>query len=66
MRRLKMSIGVIEITATRLETATADALDDSAPFEPPASTWGHTVEDVRNLSAVSAGDPVRVERLEDN
>jgi len=124
MRRLKMIIGSVEITARLRDTPTADAIYGSLPFtssartwgdevyfrtpvsvsreadakdviEPgelafwmegdciaigfgrtpvsehdeirlaaPTNIWGHAVEDVKTLSAVSNGDPVRVEPLD--
>ncbi len=121
MRRLRMSIGPVEITARLRDTATADAIYRALPFTSSAQTWGdevyfrtpvsvsreadardvieagelafwvegdsiaigfgrtpvsrreeirlaaptniwgHAVEDVKTLSAVKNGDPVRVE-----
>ena len=43
MRQLTMTIGEVEIRAELLETPTADALYDAAPFEAAASTWGDEV-----------------------
>jgi uncharacterized protein len=43
MRRLKMTIGGIVIHAELLETRTADALWQAAPFQARASTWGEEV-----------------------
>ncbi len=43
MRKLKMTIGGIVITAELKDTATADALYDAAPFESTARTWGEEV-----------------------
>ena len=43
MRQLKLSIGEVVIRAELLDTPTADALYDAAPFEARASTWGEEV-----------------------
>jgi uncharacterized protein len=43
MRRLKMTIGGIAIHAELLETPTAEALWQAAPFQARASTWGEEV-----------------------
>lgn len=43
MRQLEMTIGDVAIRAELLDTPTADALYDAAPFEAAASTWGDEV-----------------------
>jgi len=43
MRRLKMTIGNVALTAELFETPTADAIYASLPFESTASTWGEEV-----------------------
>ena len=43
MRRLKMTIGGVVITAELLNTPTADALYKAAPFTSRAQTWGEEV-----------------------
>ena len=43
LRQLKMTIGDVVIRAELLDTPTADALYDAAPFEARASTWGDEV-----------------------
>ena len=43
MRKLKMTIGGVEITAELFETATADAIFASLPFSSTARTWGEEV-----------------------
>jgi hypothetical protein len=43
MRRLKMTIGDVEIRAELLDTPTAGTLYEAAPFEAAASTWGDEV-----------------------
>ena len=43
MRRLKMTIGSVEITAELFDTPTADAIFDSLPFNASASLWGEEV-----------------------
>ncbi len=43
MRRLKMTIGTVVITAELFETPTADALYAAAPFTSRARTWGEEV-----------------------
>ena len=43
MRELKMTIGDVEIRAELLDTPTATALYEAAPFAASASTWGEEV-----------------------
>jgi len=43
MRKLKMTIGGIEITAELLDTPTADAIYQNLPFSSTARTWGEEV-----------------------
>ena len=43
MRKLKMIIGDVVITAELFDTPTADALYAAAPFISSASTWGEEV-----------------------
>jgi len=43
MRRLKMTIGAVEITAELFDTPTADALYAALPFTSTAQTWGEEV-----------------------
>lgn len=43
MRRLKLIIGTVELTAELFETATADAIYQSLPFTSRARTWGEEV-----------------------
>ena len=43
MRKLKMIIGGIEITAELLETPTAEAIYEKLPFSSTARTWGEEV-----------------------
>lgn len=43
MRKLKMTIGGVEIGAELFDTPTADAIFDSLPFTSTASTWGDEV-----------------------
>ncbi len=43
MRKLKMTIGSVEITAEVFDTPTADAIYDSLPFTSTARTWGEEV-----------------------
>lgn len=124
MRKVKMTIGPVALTAALLDTQTADAVWAALPFDSEARTWGEEVyfpaplspdreadardvveageiafwvegdsiaigfgrtpvsrgdeirlaapvnvwaraeTDVRELAAVTAGDPIRVERLE--
>ena len=43
MRKLKMTIGGIEITAELFDTPTADAICQNLPFSSTARTWGEEV-----------------------
>ena len=43
MRKLKMIIGGIEITAELLETPNAEAIYEKLPFSSTAHTWGEEV-----------------------
>lgn len=43
MRKLKMTIGGVEITAELFDTPTADAIHEAAPFSSTAQTWGEEV-----------------------
>ena len=43
MRKLKMTIGGIEITAALFDTPTAGAIYESLPFSSTARTWGEEV-----------------------
>lgn len=43
MRKIKMTIGGIEITAELFDTPTADAIHQSLPFTSTAQTWGEEV-----------------------
>ena len=43
MRKLKMTIGGVEITAELFDTPTADAIHGAAPFSSTAQTWGEEV-----------------------
>ncbi len=52
MKTLKMTIGDVVIRAELLETPTAQALWDAAPFASSANTWG---EEVYFATPVSCG-----------
>ena len=43
VRRVKMTIGGIEIRAALFDTPTADAIYDGSPFGSAARTWGEEV-----------------------
>ncbi len=43
MRKLKMTIGGIQITAELFDTPTADAIYQNLPFSSTARTWGEEV-----------------------
>ena len=43
MRRLRMTIGSVVISADLFDTSTADAIYDSVPFSSTASLWGEEV-----------------------
>jgi len=43
VRRLRMTIGSVVISAELFDTPTADAIYDSVPFSSSASLWGEEV-----------------------
>ena len=43
MRKFKMTIGTVVLEAELLDTPTADALWEAAPFKSKANTWGEEV-----------------------
>lgn len=43
MRRIRITVGGVELTAELLDTPTADAVYDSLPIESEARTWGEEV-----------------------
>ena len=43
MRKIRMTNGTVALTAELFDTATADAIHDSLPFESTAQTWGEEV-----------------------
>lgn len=43
MRKIRMTIGTVALTAELFDTPTADAIHDSLPFESTAQTWGQEV-----------------------
>ncbi len=43
MRKLKITIGSVELTAELLDTPTAAAIHAAVPFQSTASTWGEEV-----------------------
>ena len=43
MRKIRMTIGTVALTAELFDPATADAIHDSLPFESTAQTWGEEV-----------------------
>jgi uncharacterized protein len=56
LRQLKMTIGDVVIRAELLETPTAAALYQAAPFEGKASTWGEEVYFVTPVSIAREPD----------
>ena len=43
MRKLKITVGAVELTAELFDTPTADAIWDALPIESRAQTWGDEV-----------------------
>lgn len=43
MRKIKLTIGSVVLTAELFDTPTADALFDALPYESSAQTWGEEV-----------------------
>lgn len=56
MRKLKMSIGTVEIVAELFDTPTANAIFDSLPFSSTVSTWGDEVYFSTPVSAPREAD----------
>ena len=66
MRKLKMTIGGIEITAELFDTPTADAIYQNLPFSSTARTWGEEVyfdTPVTSENEVDARDVVEAGEL---
>ena len=66
MRKLKMTIGGIEITAELFDTPTADAIYQNMPFSSTARTWGEEVyfdTPVTSENEADARDVVEVGEL---
>ena len=66
MRKLKMTIGGIEITAELFDTPTADAIYQNLPFASTARTWGEEVyfdTPVTSENEADARDVVEVGEL---
>ena len=66
MRKLKMTIGGIEITAELFDTPTADAIYQNLPFSSTARTWGEEVyfdTPVTSKNEADARDVVEVGEL---
>ena len=66
MRKLKMTIGGIEITAELFDTPTADAICQNLPFSSTARTWGEEVyfdTPVTSENEADARDVVEVGEL---
>ncbi len=56
MRRLKFTIGTVELTARLFDTPTADAVHASLPFSSTAQTWGDEVYFSAPVSAEKEAD----------
>ncbi|MCH7832996.1 MAG: hypothetical protein IIC55_09020 [Proteobacteria bacterium] len=66
MRKLKMTIGGVEITAELFDTPTADAIYENLPFSSTARTWGEEVyfdTPVRSENEADARDVVEAGEL---
>ena len=56
MRKLRMTIGGVAITAKLFDTPTADAIYAAAPFQSTARTWGDEVYFQTPVSAAREAD----------
>ncbi len=56
MRRLKMSVGSVQLEAELFDTPTADALYQALPFTSRAQTWGEEVYFQTPISATREAD----------
>jgi uncharacterized protein len=56
MRKLKMTIGDVEINAQLFSTPTADAIWTALPFEAKAQTWGKEVYFTTPVAALLEAD----------
>ena len=60
MRRVKMTIGAVDITAELFDTPTADAVAEALPMTSTARTWGQEVYFATPVRVAREGDAIAI------